>query len=275
LESKIIGVIEQALSEARRALLEGGSRESLRMALGRGAYGDITLRLDKLAEDAIISVIRRHMPDATIVSEEVGTLGSFTGEGTIFLIDPIDGSTNASRGIPVYSTSITAARGTRFENIVAAGVINHINGDVILGEIGGSVTLNHKEASPSKLDDPRYGCIAINFTQQVPNPDAARLMRLASCSEHPRFLGSAALEGAYVAVGVLDAFVQPYERSRYLDAIPAIFLTKLAKGFIAVFNTRLEDLNLMDRKTLSFLVAGNTILGEKLLRLLQGDQPVG
>ena len=88
--------------------LQGRDRERV---VGHGEGGDDTTAIDEAAEAAILP----HFAGHRIVSEEVGIHGE--GAFTI-VVDPIDGSLNAKRGIPFFSISIAVAEGDTMDDVV-------------------------------------------------------------------------------------------------------------------------------------------------------------
>src|SRR5437016_3594590 len=88
------------------------TRAERERVLGTGEGGDETTAIDQAAEDAIVERLRA--TGATIVSEEVGVL---EGSDTVVVIDPIDGSLNAKRGIPFFSLSIAVAHGHTMDDV--------------------------------------------------------------------------------------------------------------------------------------------------------------
>src|SRR5438128_1379189 len=82
--------------------------------VGAGLGGDETTAIDKAAEDAILARVR----DAagSVVSEEIGRVGG--GALPLVVVDPIDGSLNAKRGIPFFSLSIAVAEGETMDAVV-------------------------------------------------------------------------------------------------------------------------------------------------------------
>src|ERR687888_849215 len=86
----------------------------------RGEGGDRTLEIDALAEDAVFAELRG-LHDAgarfTVVSEERGTV-DFGGDGLVVVVDPIDGSLNAKRGLPHHAVSIAVAEGPTMADVV-------------------------------------------------------------------------------------------------------------------------------------------------------------
>jgi myo-inositol-1(or 4)-monophosphatase len=93
-----------AVADVEAVLLDMTTRAERERVLGTGKGGDETTAIDQAAEDAIIARFRE--TGATIVSEEVGII---EGSDTVVVIDPIDGSLNAKRGIPFFSLSIAVA----------------------------------------------------------------------------------------------------------------------------------------------------------------------
>src|SRR4051795_6340426 len=78
---------------------------------GRGEGGDIALVIDRAAEDAISRELEALALPMTVISEERGHVDLHGGGPTRVVVDPIDGSRNAKRGIPAYSVSIAVADG--------------------------------------------------------------------------------------------------------------------------------------------------------------------
>src|SRR5204862_7646610 len=104
-----LGASRRAAS-ALRAML--GARTTIAERISgtgtRGEGGDRTLEIDALAEDAVFAERRiLHAAGArfTVVSEEPGTV-DFGGDGVVVVVDPIDGSLNAKRGLPHHCGSI-------------------------------------------------------------------------------------------------------------------------------------------------------------------------
>ena len=103
-----------AVADVEAVLERLPTRVEREPVVGAGLGGDDTTAIDKAAEDAILARFR----DAAgaVVSEEVGRLG---GEALpLVVVDPIDGSLNAKRGIPFFSLSIAVAEGETMDDVV-------------------------------------------------------------------------------------------------------------------------------------------------------------
>src|SRR2546425_8324671 len=79
-------------------------------AQGQGAGGDITMRVDAEAEKSIMDLVKGQVDDVRFVTEEAGEGGAAGARWTLG-VDPIDGSTNYPRGLPLYCTSIAVLQG--------------------------------------------------------------------------------------------------------------------------------------------------------------------
>jgi myo-inositol-1(or 4)-monophosphatase len=108
--------------EAAEALV--GTRAG-RSILGRGGGGDATLELDQKAEEAILGALRALAPEPYgLVSEEDGiTLGP-EGSATV-MVDPVDGSLNAKRGLPPYCAAFALGRGPTLADVEAGFVADY------------------------------------------------------------------------------------------------------------------------------------------------------
>mgnify|MGYP002525556876 CR=1 FL=1 len=116
--------------------------------LDKNAFGDIQYDIDVLAEKIIIDEINKNLSGATIVSEESGIIERSTD--LFVLIDPLDGSLNSVRQIPLFSSTIAIAKGNKFSDIIASGAIDIIHGDLYLGD-SNKATVNSIPAKPNTV----------------------------------------------------------------------------------------------------------------------------
>jgi myo-inositol-1(or 4)-monophosphatase len=85
--------------------------------LGRGAGGDVSLAIDRAAEDAVLAELEMLARPLTVISEELGELALRGGGPTRVVVDPVDGSLNAKRGLPFAALSIAIADGPLMEDV--------------------------------------------------------------------------------------------------------------------------------------------------------------
>src|SRR3954452_9904529 len=110
--------VERVLAEIRRF----PTLADRSVPTGRGEGGDIALVIDRAAEDAIFRELEALDLPLTVVSEERGAIDLNGGGRTHVVVDPIDGSRNAKRGIPAYSVSIAIADGPTISDVTFAYV---------------------------------------------------------------------------------------------------------------------------------------------------------
>ncbi|MBS1263929.1 MAG: Fructose-1,6-bisphosphatase/inositol-1-monophosphatase [Methanonatronarchaeales archaeon] len=180
----VLDALERAADAAEAAMVE---TENWDEVVGEGADGRPTLRVDDAAERAALDVLGEL--DARVVSEESGAIGE--GEG-LLVLDPLDGTGNAVRGVPFYSFSAAHLGGED-----SALVKDLVNGDVFTYGDGVS-RMNGEEVSVSGASDISASSISLYTYGTERGTDISIRAR------RTRTLGSAALELCYVAAGILD-----------------------------------------------------------------------
>lgn len=123
----------------------------------KGAGGDISMNIDLIAENTIIETLDKANINTLLISEEIGE--KYIGDKekainkqTVLIVDPLDGSNNAARGIPYCSVSIAHAKGTKINDIKRAVVLNLNTKDIYWAEKGKGAYLNEKKINVSDLD---------------------------------------------------------------------------------------------------------------------------
>ena len=232
-----------------------------------GKSGDQTYKIDKLAENAIIDVIKDKIPDCYIISEEAGNLGKESNDITV-LIDPIDGSTNAIHNIPVFSSTILIAKGRQFSNIISTGVYDLNNDEIFLSSDNRIPTLNGKQINVSSTEKLDSAIISINPRTLNNIKNNTNINKLLDQIRYPRCFGSAALEIAYVANGRLDGFIDTTNTLRLFDCLPSIYSVIKSGGFIHLFNSDIRDIDIRSGSRLGVIATSNNSLGEQILSFL-------
>lgn len=165
---------------------------------------DLVTTADFESENAIVSIIHKHFPDENILAEEKQK-DSITSK-KLWIIDPIDGTTNFAAGLPLWCISI----GYIVDGIPHAGVIyNPVTHDWFTGIKGKGAYLNDKKIHVSRSTALRQSLVSYDYS----SVDEYRLTikeiskRLPKHARGMRVLGTAALEFSYVAAGFLDAYL--------------------------------------------------------------------
>lgn len=165
---------------------------------------DVVTDADKKSEQVIISQIRKKYPTHSILSEESGE--SFNDSDYLWVIDPLDGTTNFSCGLPEFSVSIGVQyKGKTIVGVVFAPYLNELF-HAIKGQ---GAFLNGKPIRASFKSDIQEAVIATGFPvdKNITNDNNLdNFSKVLPLVRDMRRLGSAAVDISYVACGVLDAY---------------------------------------------------------------------
>ncbi len=210
--------------------------------MGLGADGTVTKFIDKLAEDVAVKYLKKSKVDVNLLSEEAGIIDN-NAEYTIVL-DPVDGTRNAFRGIPFYSVSV--AVGKRKLSDVEYGVVKNIpNGNVFTAEKNVGAFLNNKKLVVP--DVPGKQILSSLSLGKNYGPAAIDLAK----KEKVRSLGSASLEMCMVATGALDYYLVANDYIRVFDIAASTLILREAGGFVKNMKGKELDMlfNLEDRSS--------------------------
>ena len=262
------GIISKTLIKAQNAIKERYF-EGNHSQLDKNAFGDIQYDIDVLAEKIIIDEINKNLAGATIVSEESGII---EGRADLFvLIDPLDGSLNSVRQIPLFSSTIAIAKGNKFSDIIASGAIDIIHGDLYLGD-SNKATVNSIPAKPNTVEKLNESVIAVDLNIRSKKASKAyqNMIRIFDITKAQRILGSAIMENVYVATGAIDAFIAPSKQLRTFDCLPAMHIGKQSGLFIRFLN-EMNDFDLLSKEGVSYVSACTETLGNNILNELEYD----
>lgn len=189
---------------------------------------DIKLQEDKLSEAAIVAFLQQNS-SIPILSEEAGWLGSEPGSDDLYwVMDPLDGSFNFNRGVPLCCTSVALARG----NQPLVGAIFDFNRDELFaGGVGIPLTLNGEPVPPHPL---KRQIISSGYPVGRAQDEAASGAHREALEGWPkkRMIGSAALSLAWVAAGRFDSYFEP--GIRWWDVAAGLALVTAAGGSVKI-----------------------------------------
>ncbi len=204
-------MLNTAIKAARRAaaVINRASFDLDRLKVTEKNHNDFVTDVDQAAEQAIIEVLLKAYPDHAILAEESGASANLNDDNeNVWIIDPLDGTTNFIHGFPQYCVSIALQhRG----QITQAVVYDPIRNDLFTATKGAGAYLNDKRIRVTKPRQARR--CAGRHRLPVSNLEAHRRIpedvqdhgREAAGLRRP---GAAALDLAYVACGRLDGFFE-------------------------------------------------------------------
>ncbi len=246
---------------------------------GRGAGGDKTKFVDKLAEDIIFTEIQESGEDCTAISEEFGIkqFGNPKKAAKQFIvIDSVDGTNNAVRGVPFSAVSIAVSDGGRTSSIYASVVVDLYRGEVFAAEKGKGSRLNGRQIRTSKVDTLDQALIGIDLSSPPNKKIIERLTPLILRSSHTRHLGSNALEMCYLAAGRIDAFVDFRRKLRVTDIAAAFLIVREAGGLVTDENGHDLDVPIQSApQKVAFVATTGRNLFSKIAELVNSHKRLG
>ncbi|HKW42872.1 MAG TPA: inositol monophosphatase family protein [Thermoplasmata archaeon] len=175
--------------------------------LGRGADGAPSTRIDRVAESAVLRVLDYEGAALNVLSEEAGYLDR-NGKAMLVL-DPIDGTHNALRGVPAYSVSMAIGH-ERLSDVQESLVRDLVSGATYYAVKGGGALLNGSRIQVRQPNPKDF-----LFSVYLGSNAALDAARVASLARRVRALGAASLDLCLVARGAADLY---YAHSAVTDA---------------------------------------------------------
>jgi myo-inositol-1(or 4)-monophosphatase len=221
------------------------------------AKNEIVTQADLKSEKIIIQTIKKKFPEHQFLAEESGK--SLKKSDYLWIIDPLDGTTNFSIHNPLWSISLALA----FKNKLILGLIYiPLNNELFIAEINKGAYLNNKKIKVSNnkrknvihtfchARDKKYVKQAINYYQK-------QKLNSLDC----RQLGSAAVEMAYVACGRIESITIPGANA--WDVAAGALLVNEAKGKVTDFKNREWKINSEN------IIASNKLTHSSILKILK------
>ncbi len=167
-------------------------------------HNDYVSEADYAAEKAIINCILKHYPDHAILAEESGAQGE---SDTVWIIDPLDGTTNYLHGFPVFAVSIGVQVNGRMEHGV---VYDPMRQELFTTSRGQGAQVDGRKIRVSGQKQLERALVGTGFPFRQADievePYLSMLSKVVRNTSGVRRPGAAALDLAYVAAGRLDAF---------------------------------------------------------------------
>ena len=255
----IVNVLKEACKQVQVKTKRSMGTASANRQIGRGAGGDISRAIDLIAEKTVIDTIRKRGINATIIGEECGRI---KGNKGFVIMDAIDGTTNAVRGIPFYCCSIAYATGFKLSCVTDAAIIDLARGDLYYASKKKGSFLNGKRISVKK-ESPADPTIGINVSGIKPEI-IKRLTPIIADTDHTRQFGANALEMCFLARGFLDAYIDLRNKIRPTDIAAGYLIAKEAGAEVYSDEGNKLDSDLDVNTRLSYI----TVANEKMLKHL-------
>jgi myo-inositol-1(or 4)-monophosphatase len=238
-----------------------------------GADGTPTKWIDMVAEEKVIEVLGNVGRPLTLISEEIGELkiGNDPSE-VVFVVDPLDGTSNAVKKIPAYGISIAIADAhdnspelLTINDVELGFVKNLATGDFYEALKGKKSLINGKDLIPSSKEDISSSSIGA----YVYRTKTKKIDRLSKMIRRMRILGSVAIELCYVASGTYDAFMDLRGNLRIVDIAAAKLIVEEAGGVVTDEKGRALNGKLNVKERTDMIAACNMNLHREIMKVME------
>ncbi len=249
-----LALCRSCVSDIEQALIALPTRAEREPVLRAGEGGDDTTAIDAAAEDAVVARLEALGADLTLVSEELGERVFGAGGPTRVVVDPIDGSINAKRGIPVFALSLAVAEGPLLRDVTFGYVYDFGAREEWTASRGAGAMLN---GAPLVAPAPKCPIEILSFEGTTTASIAAKAQAMQPVAQRLRVMGSLALSLCHLAAGRVDA-VCSLKPARSIDIAAAQLLVRERGYTIELFEEPPFEAAPLDLVGRSRLVAAGT-----------------
>ena len=199
-------VITQAMRQAGKMLMRKFTTLN-RAVVREKSQHEVVTPADLASEKIILSALKKHFPHHHILSEEAGLIGQEPSD-YLWIIDPLDGTTNFSMGNPLFSISCALVKN---EQIILGVIYVPFLNELYLAEKGKPATLNNKKIKVSSVNQIRHALFTFCHGNNLASIKRAINIHyyFKTAAKDIRQIGSAAIELCWVARGKTEAIIIP------------------------------------------------------------------
>ena len=225
----------------------------------KGSVNNLVTEIDKKSESVIIDYVKKNFNNHSILAEESGQLK--TDSEYVWVIDPLDGTTNFAHGLPIFSVSI----GVQKNGETIYGVVYDVMRNAMYSaEKNSGSFLNGKKIKVNNNSDLSRSVLVTGFPYDVAENPLNAVEKFSAFLKKTRAirrLGSAAIDFCYVAQGVFEGFwevsLNPW------DICAGKLIVEEAGGIVTDFNNR--EINIDSKQ----ILATNKLVHQEMLEILQ------
>ena len=217
-------------------LVELPTRAEREPVVGAGKGGDDTVAIDAAAEAAIVRRLEATGGEFTLISEELGER-AFGSEGaTHVVVDPIDGSLNAKRGIPFFALSVAVAEGATMDDVHFGYVYDFGSGEEWHADRGSGAQVDDEDLRVP----PRERIELLSMEATRTDLVAQHAPAFVPVARRIRVMGSLALSLCHLAAGRVDA-VCSLKEARSVDIAAGQLVVRESGGWVDLIDGSLTE----------------------------------
>jgi myo-inositol-1(or 4)-monophosphatase len=221
---------------------------------------NLVTEVDTKSEQMIINFISKKYPEHGILAEESG--GDYKNKEYVWIIDPLDGTTNFAHGLPIFSVSI----GIQKNGETICGVVYDIMQDLLYkAESGSGAFCNKRKLRVGTNENLQHSVVVTGFPYDIadnPNNAIELFSAFLKKSRAVRRLGSAAIDMCYVADGVFDGFWEV--KLNPWDVCAGSLIVEEAGGLVTDFRGKPRDLFCKE------ILATNQGVHKSMMEIIEG-----
>jgi len=260
---EVIEILREASKRIFENVKEIAGTDDAAGDFGVGAGGDISRNIDIIAEKTVLDYLKEINFECIVLGEECGRVELSDQPKGFVIMDAIDGSANAVRGVPFFCSSLAFATENKISSITDGVITNLSNGEMYWASKNKGAFLDDKQIKVNKRD-PIYKIIGIN-TSGASIDLMTRLNPIYENYEHTRHFGANALEMAMFARGLMDIFIDLRNKIRIQDIAAGYIIVKEAGGILLDARLNLLDADLSYETRVSFIAAANQEILDEIM----------
>jgi len=264
---EVIEILREVSKRIYENVKDLGGTENAAGNFGRGAGGDISRNIDIIAEKTVLDYLKEINFECIVLGEECGRVELSKKPKGFIIMDAIDGSANAVRGVPFFCSSLAFATENRLSAITDGVITNLSNGEMYWATKDKGAFLNESRIQVHNKD-PIYKIVGINTSGASTNL-MKKLNPIFKQHNHTRHFGANALEMALFASGLLDIFIDLRNKIRVQDIAAGYLIVKEAGGLLVDSDLNPLDTNLSYETRISFIAAANKKILDEIILLME------
>ena len=260
---QVIEILREASKRIYENVKDLAGTENAAGDFGRGAGGDISRNIDIIAEKTVLDYLKEINFECVVLGEECGRVELSKNSKGFVIMDAIDGSANAVRGVPFFCSSLAFATENKLSSITDGVITDLSNGNMFWASKDKGAFLNETKIKVHNKD-PIYKIVGINISGATVEL-MKKLHPIFENHNHTRHFGANALEMAMFAQGLLDIFIDFRKKIRIQDIAAGYLIVKEAGGLLLDENMNPLDADLNYETRVSFVAAANQKILDEIM----------
>jgi len=260
---EVIEILREASNRIFANVKDLAGTEEAAGDFGIGAGGDISRNIDITAEQTVLDYLKEINFECVVLGEECGRVELSDNPKGYIIMDAIDGSANAVRGVPFFCSSLAFATENKLSSITDGVITDLTNGDMYWASKNKGSFFNQKQIKVQQKE-PIYKIVGIN-TSGGSNELMQKMYPIFQNHNHTRHFGANALEMALFARGLMDVFIDFRDKIRIQDIAAGCIIVKEAGGLLLDADLKPLDADLSYETRVSFIAAANQKILDEIM----------